>query len=176
MQYIINHVFLPPKLPQKDDSKPENDHALTEECETALRSCQNYFPRQDHRRLAACTKTLKKMLELRDLNGDMISERLEKFRAQNAGLIVRRMPQQVSFESFELSPTDESVMTTKGRLRRCFPGPAVAIALERMAESSLRQALAQLITKLDVNTPSECWSIVTKAKSEAIEVRETVHP
>ena len=36
LEYIINHVFLPPKLPQEDDSSPINDSALTNEVLRAL--------------------------------------------------------------------------------------------------------------------------------------------
>ena len=97
-------------------------------------------------------------------------------RSQNAGLIVRRLPQQFSFESFELSPTTKAVMTTKGRLRRCFPGPAIAVSQDRVADSSFREALAQLLTELDANTPKEAWPVVKKAHSEAIEVRDSIHP
>lgn len=30
LRYVINHVFLPPKLPQKRDSAPQNDRLLTD--------------------------------------------------------------------------------------------------------------------------------------------------
>jgi len=37
LQYIVNHVFLPPQLPQNDnDETLENEVALVEECHTAL--------------------------------------------------------------------------------------------------------------------------------------------
>lgn len=97
-------------------------------------------------------------------------------RAQNAGLVVRNLGEQFSFESFELSPTTKAVMTMKGRLKRCFPGPAIAISQERMADSFFRNALVQLLTRLDVDTPLEAWPVVSKAKSQSIEVRDTVHP
>lgn len=97
-------------------------------------------------------------------------------RGQNAGLIVRKLPEHFTFESFELSPTTKSVMTTKGRLRRCFPGPAIALAHDRIRESSFCEALAQILTSLDTNTPVEAWPVVSKAESKTIEVRDTVHP
>jgi hypothetical protein len=97
-------------------------------------------------------------------------------RGQNAGLIIRKLPKQFSFESFELSPTTKSVMQTKGRLRRCFPGPAVAVCQERIADPSFREALAQVLAQLDVDTPDEAWPVVFKAKSKTIEIRDSVHP
>lgn len=96
--------------------------------------------------------------------------------AQNAGLIVRRFSDRYSFESFELSPTNDAVIGTKGRLRRCFPGPAVAIGQERIADTSFLEPLAELLANLDTETPEEVCSTTKKAGSEVIEVRNTVHP
>ncbi|CAG8973653.1 hypothetical protein HYALB_00002219 [Hymenoscyphus albidus] len=190
LPYIINHVFLPPKLPQKDDNDFEQDSALVQECEAALTSFQTYLPAEERWRWAGCAKMLRKILEIRCPRGDMILERLETslaemrerdtlafdVRSQNAGLIVRRSPEQFSFESFELSPTTKSVMTTTGRLQRCFPGPAIAVGLDKMADPSFREALATFLTQLDANTPDEAWPVVVKAQSKAIEVRDTIHP
>jgi len=97
-------------------------------------------------------------------------------RAQNAGLVVRRSSDQYSFESFEISPTTEAVIGTRGRLRWCFPGPAVAISQDRIADASFLEPLADLLAELDAETPEEAWPIVTKAHSKVIETRHTVHP
>jgi hypothetical protein len=67
-------------------------------------------------------------------------------------------------------------MATKGRLKRCFPSPAIAISQERIADSFFRKALVQLLTRLDIDTPQEAWPVVSKAQSQSIEVRDTVHP
>ena len=67
-------------------------------------------------------------------------------------------------------------MMAKGRLRRCFPGPAIAVSQERIADSSFRKALVQLLTELDDKTPAEAWPVVSKAGSKTIEVRDSVHP
>jgi len=97
-------------------------------------------------------------------------------RSQNAGLIVRRSSDQYSFESFEVSPTTEAVIETGGRLRRCFPGPAVAIGRNRMADASFLQPLTELLVKLDAETPEEVLPIVTKSHSDVVETRDTVNP
>jgi hypothetical protein len=78
LRYIINHVFLPPKLPQEDDSHVKNDYALIEECEGALRSFQAQISPNEHWRWAACTRMLSKMLEMRDVSGDTISGKIEE--------------------------------------------------------------------------------------------------
>lgn len=55
--------------------------------------------------------------------------------AQNAGLMVQRIADQYSFESFEVSPRSEDVIEIKGRLRRCFSGSAVTIGQNRVADA-----------------------------------------
>jgi hypothetical protein len=79
LEYIITHVFLPPKLPQEDDSDPKQDLALTEQFRAALRSFQARLPGRERRRWVTPILTLSKMLELRDASGDMLSEKVELF-------------------------------------------------------------------------------------------------
>jgi hypothetical protein len=67
-------------------------------------------------------------------------------------------------------------MGTKGRLRRCFPGPAITISGERIANDNFRKPFAQLVAQLDAETPLEAWRVVSKARSGAIETRDTVDP
>lgn len=77
LPYIINHVFLPPKLLQEDDSGADKDSSLLVECEAALKSFQAHLPSHECPRWAACTRMLRNMLELRDPSGDMISGKVE---------------------------------------------------------------------------------------------------
>ena len=97
-------------------------------------------------------------------------------RGQNAGLIVRRLSDQYLFESFEISPTAEAVIKTRGRLRRCFPGPAIAVEEARIKDVRFREALADLLMQLDNETPEEVLPMTTKASSKVIETRDTVNP
>jgi hypothetical protein len=97
-------------------------------------------------------------------------------RAQNAGLLVRKQTDHISFESFELSPTAGSVMGSKGRLRRCFPGPAIAIDPERLDDPLFREAFTQMLAQLDIETPLECIPTASKAGQNHPEIRDTVDP
>lgn len=96
--------------------------------------------------------------------------------SQNAGLIVRRLPNTYSFESFELSATNESTMGTVGRLLRSFPGPAVAVGSARFADANFCKEIAQLLEILSCETPSESKPISRKASSNQVEIRDTIHP
>jgi hypothetical protein len=95
-------------------------------------------------------------------------------RGQNAATIVRRTAGEVTFEFFELSPTTNSLFKKKGRLLRSFPGPAIAIAHEKTRDPSFREALAQVFSHLDSNTPIEAYPVIEKARSKSIETRDTV--
>jgi hypothetical protein len=53
-------------------------------------------------------------------------------------------------------------MTAKGRLRRYFLGPAIALNLGRVADPSFRKALIQLFTELDARILVETWPVVSK--------------
>lgn len=80
------------------------------------------------------------------------------------------------FESFELSPTTTAVIATKGRLRRSFPGPGIALDYETMAEPSFREALAELLVRLDTDTLIESIPVVSNTGSHTTEIRNTGHP
>ena len=80
------------------------------------------------------------------------------------------------FEASELSPTNEAITSTKGRLRRCFPGPAIAVANERLEDVELRSVLAAMLTKLDAEPPKDAQPVVHKARSVVSETRDTCHP
>lgn len=97
-------------------------------------------------------------------------------RSENAGLIIRRSPQHYSFESFELSPTTEAVTSTIGRLRRYFPGPAIQVNQDRIADSSFLEPLVELLVKLDAETPQEALPTTKKARSTVPEARDATHP
>ncbi|KAA6412393.1 MAG: hypothetical protein FRX48_03383 [Lasallia pustulata] len=162
LNYIVNHVFLPLKLPQKNDSDDAKGASLIEELRAALKSLQAHIPERERSEWIPCIEMVGNMLELRDQFGGLVAEKMEAmlrkmidgdilplhFRSQNAGLIVRKSSDQYSFESFEVSPTTEAVIGTKGRLRRCFPGPAVVIGQDRIADAKFLKPLAEYSSNL----------------------------
>ena len=77
MDYIINHVFLPPKLPQKDDSDTRKSASLIDELLAALRSLQPHISEQERLEWTPCIKMVGKMLELRDHLGGLVAEKVQ---------------------------------------------------------------------------------------------------
>ena len=77
LRYVITHVFLPPKLPQKDDSGINRDLALIKEFRVALESFQALLADQEHWRWSGLVVMLSNMLELSGPSGDQLSEKVE---------------------------------------------------------------------------------------------------
>ncbi len=75
--YIINHVFLPPKLPQKNDNDFTKRASVIEELLVALRSLQDHISEQERSEWVPCIKMVSNMLELRDHFGGLVAGKLE---------------------------------------------------------------------------------------------------
>jgi len=72
--YALNHVFLPPKLPQEEDHGPDRDVAL---CRFIYEACQEFLevlPSQDQqRKWSTVVQMLKNLLESTQvLNRDVL--------------------------------------------------------------------------------------------------------
>jgi hypothetical protein len=96
--------------------------------------------------------------------------------AQNAGLILRQCEDQLVFESFEASPKAADVIATKGKLLCSYPGPAIAVALDRAKDGSFVTELALFLDKMKREVLSEANEKGNKAGSAVSEERETSHP
>ena len=77
LDYIINHVFFPPELPQENDSDNTKSASLIKELLAALQSFQAHMPRQERLKWALCTKMVNNMLELRDHFGELAVEEVQ---------------------------------------------------------------------------------------------------
>lgn len=77
LNYIIDHVFLPPKLPQKDDSDARKSASLIDELLAALRSLQAHIPEQERSEWIPCIKMVGNMLKPRDHLGGLVAEKVQ---------------------------------------------------------------------------------------------------
>lgn len=94
LSYLIDHIFLPPKLPQKDDWHHEKDLVLLAQCEAALSAYQVHL-QDGHERWEMCTSMVRNMIEVRDNSRDMSPKRIgEKLLKMS----IKGMPN--SFEAF----------------------------------------------------------------------------
>ncbi|PPQ73450.1 hypothetical protein CVT26_010200 [Gymnopilus dilepis] len=185
--YMLNHVFLPPKLPQADDSKLEHDIALCEFSYRASVDFQGLLPEDQQQQWSSIVRMLEMLLEStirldratlqQDIlnldEGDVIALRI---RAQNAALIIRRRKDAMTFESFEVQPLPGAVMQTEGKLICTYPGPAVELPLEIAQDPSFVENLASFLVQMDVDDLPDAQPTTVKAKSKVIESRSTAHP
>ena len=190
LRCLINHVFLPPKLPEgKDDLKWEP--LLTQILTESLRSFQCHVSDDDASRVDIAIGAVNRFISLTDSNGHVSQNQLQKMFGeldrqelvfplhileQNAGLLVQSRSDTVYLEVFELSAENKAIIGTKGRLRRYFPDTAVAISLERFASRELQAAIASMISTMSHQAVPEMQPRVKKAKQMHVEERDTVDP
>ena len=77
LNYIINHVFFPPKLPQKDDNDATKASSLVEELLAALESFQVDIPEQERLGWIPCINVVRNMLQIRDHFGGLVAKEVE---------------------------------------------------------------------------------------------------
>lgn len=82
----------------------------------------------------------------------------------------------VHVDSFELSPRNQSIIQTLGRLQRDFPGPSLALNLDVFNESGLRDTIATTLAKMSHQPVQGTKSKVRKAGQEHDEDRDTTDP
>jgi hypothetical protein len=90
--------------------------------------------------------------------------------------MVRRNQDEYTFEAFQVSSSNAEIMKTKGRLRRCFPGPAITINRTCMHDATFRKPFAEELYKLDKSAPLSVHRIAIKATRSMPEIRDTVNP
>ncbi|KAL0573927.1 hypothetical protein V5O48_008024 [Marasmius crinis-equi] len=139
LRYTINHVFLPPKLPQETDQSGETDHTIAAILVDSARAYQRAgLTGQEVIHWANFLKLLKEYRDVhktdflqvgpvkKALKGLSVHESIAFFiRAQNAGVIFRKTDDNIVAELFEVAPPAHEVLAATGKLVRSFPGPAV---------------------------------------------------
>ncbi len=76
LEYIIRHVFLPPRLPQGDDWDEIKNVALINSVLDALREHDEFIPIPDRSRWHHCRQMLQRIIHFRDDRGGLVTERL----------------------------------------------------------------------------------------------------
>ncbi|KAI0409107.1 hypothetical protein F4802DRAFT_615626 [Xylaria palmicola] len=202
MKYIINHVILPPQLPQSDDYNPASEEQLVHRAIEAFRLFRTILqqaPSDTTEPVAIChafnmLNNLAGTYSVGETSacideialGDALS-RLHKdaapiplyVHAQNAGIIVSSAADgsdDIHFELFELSPLNKDVMNHAGRLQRTFPGCAIAVPRREVQTRSFLQTLTDTLAKMSYQPAAGTTPKVKKAGQMHQEDRDTVHP
>jgi hypothetical protein len=165
--YVVQHLVLPPKLlPQDNDAIPEYETYLLETTIKSLEDFRTHLTCPDQsQQVDSVTFTVKNLLESRDTTGFIDKSKLAILLAglisgatqgaiplhvcvQNAGFIINRHGENLTFEAFELSPSDETVTIAKGRLVRSFPAYSSTMTLGTFTEKELQDALCQTLSHM----------------------------
>ncbi|KDQ56356.1 hypothetical protein JAAARDRAFT_132359 [Jaapia argillacea MUCL 33604] len=188
LDYIVHHVFLPPKLPQGDDQHQANDLALCERTMECAKAYSKSLSPEAQLRWAPIVRMLENLktsqrfsaLATQDIlasvqrmgPGDIV---VLLIRAQNAGLIIRKFVNKTVFESFEVSPPNASVMETEGKLLCSYPGPAIAVPNDIVEDRAFQEELSSFLSHMDVDVLDSTPTTI-KARSAVVETRDTPHP
>ncbi|KAG2112536.1 uncharacterized protein F5147DRAFT_791070, partial [Suillus discolor] len=188
LEYIINHVFLPLKLPQGSDQSPENDLVLSQVVFEAAIAFIDQIP---HDKLLLWTSSLKMLRNLKDsirfsvMSAKEVESQINAMdtkdvlvymiRAQNAAVVMRKLESETIFESFEVSPDPTAVMGAKGKLICSYPGPAITVPDMNIDNATFPAELANFLVHMDQDV-LDAAATRTKAKSTVLEERDTTHP
>ena len=77
LDYRINHLILPPRLPQKDDTTEENELSLLQFVLDGLQEYAGWTESEESQKWAACAKMLSQMIFVRTNKGFLEPERLQ---------------------------------------------------------------------------------------------------
>ncbi|PHH78115.1 hypothetical protein CDD80_7355 [Ophiocordyceps camponoti-rufipedis] len=166
----IDHIFLPPKLPSRRNDGPITNSHILKTLLSALNGFRAYVDGSDGRSISSAIYMVthhQRMADARDESSSLLKlfQNLNSesppivvhVRAQNAGLIIRpaSTKQTVIFEAFELTPPNEKIVTTVGRLRRTFPQISVAVPWETFVSEDFKAALASTISQMSIENAKE---------------------
>lgn len=177
--YLINHIVLPPRLPQTDDNTTTYDKCLLDAVLDTLQELQQSVSHEHVEAVTLATDTIKHLarchleddMELRNQLNIHLAKLADdeslgtcvpiEVKAQNAGLLLTRRDGHITFESFELTATNNAIMG-QGRLSREFPGFATRIPYQLMQEKELRTTIASTLTDLTKNHAQDFETLSTR--------------
>ena len=189
LEFVFNHVFLPPQLPHRDDHQDgPGDKALVEKL---IESCKHCRDLGDHyTQWSTILRTVRTFAILHRSNKSFSQNALKDafydvkdgaivilhVAMQNTGLILRKISGEYIFESFEASPPAAEVLAAERSLQWDFPSRAVAIPSAIFEDGSFQTSLTEFLEKASVESVKQFAAVTLKAGSYAFESRDTVTP
>ncbi|KAI3322851.1 hypothetical protein HD806DRAFT_544884 [Xylariaceae sp. AK1471] len=189
--YIFNHLFLPSKLPQQDDYNAQCEKSLlsiTIDGLIAWRSCSEPARRGQADAAISTIRNMQRAYSAVDgsLSETEVLSLLTQLtedaaiplyvREQNAGVLISRHSHRIFFEVSEISPTNEATMTTRGRLRRSFPGAGVVLDESDFQQRQFQETIAHTLANMSKHPIEAMQPKAKKAGNILLEDRDTNHP
>ncbi|RSL75971.1 hypothetical protein CDV31_017394, partial [Fusarium ambrosium] len=165
MEYLYHHLFLPAELPGGDDDCPQNERLLMGFVHHSLGSFIMKTDPETGAVIKACTVMIERLRKSKTFHGflsagsvQVILQQLSleapsalfHVPAQNSGAFMYKTAASVTFETFELSPSNQAVMETRGRLVRRFPANATEI--QDLEDEDFQATLAKTLAKMSHQT------------------------
>ena len=190
LRKIIDHVFLPPKLPQFQQEPRDSSLIIVtlqaldrfrnvvsvgsqalEKAAAALTAIRDINSGPDE---SVCRRTLGKMMSSL-ANEDVLAVKVGE---QNAAILITRQGDKVVFEAFELSARNADVIGTGGRLTRSFPGLAVAVdwRIAQAVDSDFCTAISHAIGVMSDEPAPSMQARSKKSGHQHEESRDSAHP
>ncbi|KAF8252042.1 hypothetical protein K440DRAFT_578390 [Wilcoxina mikolae CBS 423.85] len=192
LEFAINHVFLPPRLPQKADESSAEKHSVllrllhhssvlfrnqlsydairNSSWPAAVKMLQHFGMLENTHSLSSQTfATLVRGM----MDGDALGIHIT---AQNAGLVLLRIGSNVVFTSFEASPTSDAVTETIGKLLISYPGPSIAVPWTKVSDPTFLPQLSNFVEKMKRDYIDAAAGRGSKAGETLQEERESTHP
>ncbi|KAH0276074.1 hypothetical protein KCU91_g4106, partial [Aureobasidium melanogenum] len=187
-QNLINHIALPPQLPQSADLCISNiNRNLLHLLQDAVKSL-DYRVCTVWSSVSKMLSALEKTEQAETMRDDLLGTHLTALKTgdcfavylplhNSAVLIMRRSLETVGVETFEISPPNESAMSTQGRLIRTFPARAIACPSNKFFEASFQSQLQLALRRLATESPPEYYHpTAIKSGTKVFEERDTTHP
>lgn len=166
--YLMHHIILPPQLPQSDDCDVSYERDVIDTVMQSLQDLMSCVGDEDIVTVAAAIKSIENLLLCRDDYGAVDGGQLDallvnqiknssdaviplEIKKQNAGVLISRSVNDVTFDFFELSPTNQAALS-KGRLVRILPSFATKIPISKMEQPDLRELIAHVLGKMSTQT------------------------
>ncbi|KAJ3496215.1 hypothetical protein NLG97_g2827 [Lecanicillium saksenae] len=160
---LIQHVFLLPKLPDKNYDKPFKT-ALPKLLEYALKSFESLSPENCKAQLRQCRHAISYFMEIRSKDTHRVDE--EKLLKLLKKDVAPPIPLYLEHHNAALSPKADAVTSTAGRLRRTFPEISARIRKETATEPGFLQVLAESLAQMDTGEVQDARPTVLLNKKE----------
>ncbi|KAK7550863.1 hypothetical protein IWX49DRAFT_534943 [Phyllosticta citricarpa] len=165
IDFLVNHLVLPPKLPQDRESEDDEIRCERELLRFVMQTITTFTPSCSTQAKAAwksarfALQNWEKSLMGSSIGPEKLAEMISNIKvaepimihvkAANTGLLIRRTEDdQVIFDAFEASSKSSIVIQTKGRLLQTFPGRSVIVPFNICHDKRLAEELAAKIQDL----------------------------
>ncbi|KAK8198156.1 uncharacterized protein BKA78DRAFT_247113 [Phyllosticta capitalensis] len=193
VDFLVNHVVLPPKQPQRFEGKYEEIKgeaellnfvleamkSFSQQCDTraqtawqsAISALQNW-----QKALAGATLSQEPLVEVMSNLKELESLMLH-LKSQNAGLLIRRnLGNSITLDAFEASAQSSEVIQTPGRMLWTFPGRSVMVPRGKFQDADFIKLFAARIQSLHAEQVPMMMPTSRKGGEAPVEERDTAHP